>query len=729
MSLQTGAVLNQRYRIAALLGQGGFGAVYRAWDLNLNKNCAVKESFQTTADASRQFTREASILASLHHPSLPRVTDHFIISGQGQYLVMDYIEGDDLQTMIERTGRPLPEGQVLAWAGQICDALTYLHTQNPPVIHRDLKPANIRITPQGQAVLVDFGIAKLFNPNVATTTGARALSPGYAPVEQYGQGGRTDHRSDVYSLSATLYAALTARQPVESIERTIGAQLITPRSFNPAISPQTEAAILKGLQLSPHDRFQSAAELKRALPVTGSRPAVMPTMLPTSTTGQPGIERPPSNPTNYGPASIPLQPVAPGTGPAPAATRLPAWAWLAAGGAGLVILVGVIALIGFIALMGRPTPTLPPTAVVLFSTPTATFSFRAAETPTGTTAPTQFPTETPTEMPSATVFPTCPPPAGWTTYTVQQNDTLYAIAITYGVSLDDLLAANCLTVNDPFLVGTILYVPASTPSPTPNLGTTQISAVDGMVMIYIPDGEFLMGSTSGDPYALPDEKPQHSVYIDAYWIDQVEVTNAMFAKFVADTGHSTTAENVGKGYVWTGSWEFMSGADWRHPVGPSSSLSGRDNHPVVQVSWADAESYCAWAGRRLPSEAEWEKAARGTDGPLYPWGSASPAGSRLNYDDTIGATTAVGSYPSGASPYGLYDTLGNVFEWVSDWFSDSYYLGSPSTNPQGPSSGSDRVMRGGSWHYGIQYARTASRAHIYPDYTGDTLGFRCAVSP
>ncbi len=194
MTLTTGMVLNNRYRIVKLLAQGGFGAVYRAWDLNLKIACALKENLSVTPDAQKQFDREATLLASLQHPNLPRVTDHFSIPGQGQYLVMDFVEGEDLQQILDRTRTPIPEHQALAWVDQVCDALSYLHTHYPPIIHRDIKPANIKITPQGRAILVDFGIAKALAPNAKTTQGARAITPGYSPPEQYGQGS-TDDRS------------------------------------------------------------------------------------------------------------------------------------------------------------------------------------------------------------------------------------------------------------------------------------------------------------------------------------------------------------------------------------------------------------------------------------------------------------------------------------------------------------------------------------------------------
>src|SRR5512137_2167770 len=176
MPLQTGQVFNNRYRIVKLLGQGGFGAVYRAWDSNLNKPCALKENLDVSPEAQRQFMREATILANLSHPNLPRVTDHFSLPGQGQYLVMDFVEGEDLASLQQRQGGALPVGQVLGWINQVADALTYMHSLQPPVVHRDIKPANIRITPEGRAMLVDFGLVKIYDPGMQTTLGARAVT-------------------------------------------------------------------------------------------------------------------------------------------------------------------------------------------------------------------------------------------------------------------------------------------------------------------------------------------------------------------------------------------------------------------------------------------------------------------------------------------------------------------------------------------------------------------------
>lgn len=279
MPLAPGSVLNNRYRIDRLLGQGGFGAVYAARDLQLDGPCAVKENLETSPAAQAQFSREARLLFNLRHPNLPRVFDHFVVPGQGQYLVMDYIEGEDLRTLLERQGGPLPLAQVLPWLVQVCDALTYMHTRTPPVIHRDIKPANIRITPEGQAVLVDFGIAKSFEASKQTSTGARALTPGFAPPEQYGAG-LTDPQSDVYALGATAYNLLTGQAPPESVMLMTGAETLTPAHvLNPAIPPGVSLAISQALQCHRPQRTRSAAEFKAAL-LAGARQQVVAAVAP-----------------------------------------------------------------------------------------------------------------------------------------------------------------------------------------------------------------------------------------------------------------------------------------------------------------------------------------------------------------------------------------------------------------------------------------------------------------
>jgi serine/threonine protein kinase/Tol biopolymer transport system component len=264
MTLERGALLHKRYRIVEILGQGGMGSVYRAVDENLGVDCAVKENLFTTDEYARQFRLEAVILANLRHPNLPRVTDHFVIGDQGQYLVMDYIEGEDLRQRMERVGN-ITEDEAVLLGASMCDALTYLHTRKPPILHRDIKPGNVKITSEGHIFLVDFGLAKVLHGNQATTTGARAMTPGYSPPEQYGTA-RTDPRTDVYSLGATLYASLTGIIPEDGLARAMDNTQLTPlRKRNSKISRRLAAAIEKAMGIDPADRFQNAEEFKRSL--------------------------------------------------------------------------------------------------------------------------------------------------------------------------------------------------------------------------------------------------------------------------------------------------------------------------------------------------------------------------------------------------------------------------------------------------------------------------------
>ncbi len=390
MPLSTGHILNNRYRIVNLLGQGGFGAVYKAWDLNLSRQCALKENLDTTQEAQKQFNREAVILAGLIHPNLARVTDYFFVPNQGQYLVMDYVEGNDLQEILDQKG-PQPEAQVTEWIGQICDALDHLHTQQPPIIHRDIKPANIKITPKGKAVLVDFGVAKVWDPSLRTTQGARAITPGFSPFEQYGQA-PTDARTDVYALGATAYCLLTGQPPTEAIIRVANPRISEPKEFQPSISDNLNQTILKALELLPDQRFQSAEEFKQSLfnkntsiataPVAPAvkttsvqppRPAPIPVaatarVLPDSVV--PGK----SHPANHKPASRPTQ-----------GKKILLWA----GGLLGVAAIGVVAVVLIINAIGKSASVEPTreTEVTLTAEIAATELTEAVSLPSATPIP------------------------------------------------------------------------------------------------------------------------------------------------------------------------------------------------------------------------------------------------------------------------------------------------------------------------------------------------------
>jgi formylglycine-generating enzyme required for sulfatase activity len=262
--------------------------------------------------------------------------------------------------------------------------------------------------------------------------------------------------------------------------------------------------------------------------------------------------------------------------------------------------------------------------------------------------------------------------------------------------------------------------PTDTPSPSatpaaagPQAGATRVWEKDGAVMVYVPAGMFVMGSTDDDPEADDDEFPQHDVILDGFWIDRTEVTNGRYEQCVTAGACDAPSE--------TGSYA-------RDAYYGNSRFA---DYPVIWVSWHDAMDYCEWAGKRLPTEAEWEKAARGVDGRKYPWGNSSPDGTLANYGENEDDTVKVGSYPEGASPYGALDMAGNVWEWVADWYGVDYYAASSQQNPMGPGPGSlkERVVRGGSWLYPQRRIRAAYRNSRDPGFREGNFGFRCAFSP
>ncbi|MBN1152925.1 MAG: SUMF1/EgtB/PvdO family nonheme iron enzyme [Dehalococcoidia bacterium] len=605
MSLAPGETLQSRYRIVALLGQGGMGAVYRAWDLRLKAPVALKEQIPQPAldpamlaQLRQQFEQEAVTLARLSHPNLVKVTD-FFEEGQNAYLVMEYIEGENLADRIAREGH-VSEDQTLTWAAQLLDALAYCHGRG--IVHRDIKPQNVILRPDGRAVLVDFGLVKLWNPDdPLTRTVLRGMgTPEYAPPEQYGQRGQgTDARSDIYALGATLYHALAGQAPPTASDRIADPALFQPvRALNPQVSAATDAALQRALEPARDGRWASAAQMAEALARNGPRRA-LPRRSPPRTKTVP-LPKPATQPARQ-------QPRARGR------WRDKPWVWGAAAG------LATLAIFGGLYAVDRMQ--------------------RAVPNPAPQPAPTEG-------MPAA--------PGGG------------------------------------------------------RLHDTRIREADGMVQVIVPAGEFLMGSESG----YQNEGPEHMVTLDAFWLDQTEVTMAQFQRCVE-----------------AGACDRLSYADDDRFNGASQ--------PVVGVYWDQAVAYCEWVGGRLPTEAEWEYAARGPEGQRYPWGEGID-GTRLNFcdrncgeswadateDDGYGFTAPVGSYPAGVSWVGALDMAGNVWEYAGDYFGT--YPSGRQINPKGPESGVLRVLRGGSWQGRGELATGTARVSDAPVPRLDTIGFRCA---
>ncbi len=410
-------VLGSRYRVVSVLGCGAMGAVYLAEDQRLvGRRCAIKEnrpnpndSPEVQARMREQFISEASVLARLDHAGLPKVSDYFIENNR-EYLVMDYVEGEDLNSMLQRAQQPLPEEAVLNWTDQVLDALIYLHGHRPmPIIHRDIKPANIRLNLQGKVKLVDFGLVKLYDASKPETKlELRGLgTPAYAPLEQFASSeDHTDARSDIYALGATLYHLLTNIYPPDVHQRLLNPEILpAPRELNPELSPNTERVILKAMEIHPRGRYQSATEMREAL------------------TSAPSIE----------------------AKAAPTRSALSPWLF----GFGGLAVVAIILAVAWWLLLGRSAavelpPTSPQSAAALEPTPTELILQALSDAPTSTPTPVvEAPVsvvETPVEETPETPVTDTPAPTSTPTPEITETPTASQSQNTFGSSLVGTIA-------------------------------------------------------------------------------------------------------------------------------------------------------------------------------------------------------------------------------------------------------------------------------------------------
>ena len=668
-------IVNNHYHITALLGEGAMGEVYRATDTQTGQDVAIKVITQKLAldeEMLARFRREGEALRHLRHTNIVAFIDMFAV-GKQQAIVMEFVPGGSLHSLVKRG--PLPVAQAMRIALELSDALAQAHHIN--IIHRDIKPENVLMAEDGRPKLTDFGVARLLSETHRLTgTGTQMGTPYYMSPEAW-EGKQLDEQTDIWSLGVVLFEMVTGKVPFtgDTLVAVMNKVLTTPppdlKTLRPDVPPALVKIIQRMLTRDKAKRYASmrevALELERAVKGDENRKKETSPRLAEKGGSQP--EDRPSATVGGG-----LSRRAVGIGVAIA---------------GLLVIGGLVVVGGIgLWMVNNANAAGHTTQTALVAELRATQTALAAAMAQPSTA-----------RPSNTARPP--------TFSPAPSVTLLSPTATAAATPDP---------------------PTLTPAPTPGIGATQVY-IDSMVGLYVPAGEFLMGSTDADKDRQPDEKPQHTVYLDAYWIDQTEVTNVMFTKFVAATNYRTDAENGESGYVFdvaTGKWSDTKGANWLHPRGPSSNIDGQENHPVVQMSWNDAKAYCEWAGRQLPTEAQWEKAARGTDGRLYPWGNQAPSSTLANYNQNVKNTSAVGKYPAGTSPYGALDMAGNVWEWVADWYGDTYYAGSPDRNPTGPTSGQQRVLRGGAWINVASYVRTTSRFQNAPAGRVNGDGFRCA---
>ena len=266
-----------------------------------------------------------------------------------------------------------------------------------------------------------------------------------------------------------------------------------------------------------------------------------------------------------------------------------------------------------------------------------------------------------------------------------------------------------------------ILTPTPTSIPTPTQlppGAIQTSSFDGMDMVFIPSGEFSMGE---DVHF--DEQPIHPVYLDAFWIDRTEITNNMIIQYFNAEGF--IPDEIFPDEYARDQMYYSAHVYWNEEIWVVEQ--GYGGFPATQVTWYAAKAYCEWVDRRLPTEAEWEKAARGLDSRFYPWGDEEPTCDLANGVECHQETIHVGSKKDGESPYGIYNMAGNVWEWIADWYGNNYYQVSPYENPTGPSIGEYRVLRGGSWRSMDKYLKTTYRYRENPNEFNSDIGFRCAM--
>jgi serine/threonine protein kinase/formylglycine-generating enzyme required for sulfatase activity len=690
------------YKLYEPVGTGGMAVVYRAEQLTIQRIVAIKVLSSTLAadpEFVARFRREAETAARLEHPNIVPVYD-FGAQSDILYVVMRYLPGGSLAQRLKRLGTPAVADTVHLLT-QIASALDHAHKSG--VIHRDIKPANILLDEEGRAYLADFGIARLLD-SAGNTTTTGIGTPSYMAPEQFA-GQAIDVRTDVYSLGVMLYVMTTGKLPFEADSQAgvayqhINVAPAPPIELNPELPVAVSNVVLRALAKSPANRPPTPGVLAVAFAeaLDQSQPTIRTAYFaqPLPATVQP-VEEPKGNklPLSQPPAAsaawqVPLPPVdSPLLDTRPSSprslVRLRPPLLL-----GLLLVICLAGAVGALFLVGprifQPGPRTLTAAVILV-------------TPTSGPTPARASATSPVEVSSQ------PPGTG---------------AVT-------------ATPAPPTASRTPLVTRSATPTIVPTGASAGIFRADGrgIAQVWVPSGCFMMGSDLvQDPTAQPDEIPQHQVCIsEGFWLDQYEVTNLAYQAFIDDGGYRRQE-------LWSADgWQWLQSKNITGPL--SFAVTGSPRQPRIGVSWYEAEAYARWRGGRLPTEAEWEYAARSPESHLYPWGNTYQSG-YANFDEqAIGGqrsthSVPVGSYEAGKSWINAYDMAGNVWEWVADWYDPNYYQQRIVTDPQGPSTGTTKALRGGSWFNDPGCARSACRRVRFrgrsPDSRDDAVGLRIVL--
>jgi formylglycine-generating enzyme required for sulfatase activity/tRNA A-37 threonylcarbamoyl transferase component Bud32 len=613
--LQPGTRLQDRYVVESILAQGGMSCVYRAQDTQTGCLVAVKvmkvraPSEEERQQAVQQFQTEAELLRTLDHPGLVPLHD-FFIEGANHCMVMDFVEGRSLRSLMEDHHGGMPLAQVLRWMDDLCRVADYLHDHTPPIVFRDLKPDNVMVDDHDHVRLIDFGIAATTNATLEAMF-KTAGTQGYAPVEQYG--GAVDPRADVYALGATVFTLLTGSVPPGAIEILIGEVSLPHLTTHvPSASPELERLLGRMMALFREDRPQSMAAVRTAL------------------------------------RQVPeFQP----TGRRPAYRQLAVFLYRTADLGGAELQDEVERLL-------CDAPVLVPLHV-----------HSIAE-----------------KVPDAVLQRLgCGPFLG-----IVEMEEGWPVQVYASVSWASGARPAARRV-----VEHAARLAVGWPPSTPH--GEVVHPVDGSLLVRVPAGPFTMG----------DWLKRHQLELPDYYISRHPITNRQYRHYLSTTGEMGNVR-----------WQLY------------AQKYGEDV-PAAQVSWFEAQAYAKWAGLRLPTGAEWEKAARGEDGRKWPWGDeweASACCTGLVGPDArpAKAPIAVGQFPHGVSPYGCHDMAGNVWEWCSSKFRPyPFQAGDGREDPEGREP---REIRGGAWT-STHLTSVSAREGLKPDQASDYVGFRVVGDP
>ena len=690
-----------KYRIIETLGKGRFSTVYLSEHPFLKKNVAIKlmdpEQF-TTTDIIQNFIREVRSVANFKNDNILQIID--LVENQKQlFIVLEYMAGRDLNSWQITHGR-LTISQITNVISEIASALDLAHKSG--FIHGDVKPGNILISDNFNAKLADLGVIKAIELSGALSNNVSLSTPAYISPEQ-ANGDKATPFSDQYSLGVIAYELLTGKLPftgdtaVSIYMQHVRDTPVVPSRINPLISQQIDSVINQVLSKDPGKRFADCSSFARALTSAGtaSNDGQFKTILDrieqlleendlhsansllefaaqlnqqekseierfkklksrvsainSYQNSSDAIDNVRGNAEEFLNIITPIADphgVFAGLNPNPTPLAIQKLISLRYGIASFLIMLLISIFIG---LAGISYDKLAPADSKIKTTLVAIARSQTPVPPTSTQTLTPAPTFTQTLEPTWT--PTIPP--------------------------------------------------TNTPVPTIGVGSQFIRGLDGMIMVYVPDGQFTMGSDNNI-----DEKPVHQVNTNAYWIDQTEVTNGMYILCVNSGNCSEHTRNASFSRAkYYGENEFS-------------------NYPVLQITWNQAASYCKWIGGRLPSEAEWEKASRGTDERQYPWGNQIDS-TFANYGRFVGDTTSSGFYLTGASIYGVLDLVGNASEWVNSLY--KRYPFDANDGREDPNAAGARVIRGGSWSDNQDIVKSYARAKLLPVNQGDHIGFRCVI--